>query len=222
MKIYETNKLFYEKYFYKLRLRNSLAVYFREKNLPLTRQVLDKLQQQKENSIPLEVVRGLRQYYITDQDFSDAKKLYAAFSNFEDYKLRVEQMYLNVYSDNKQWIEGVLRSVSVSSLSEFWEPSTDNIELLEKNVILVPENTGYEYKVTFGSKKGEPEFASWAKSNPKQIKIGPVCYKELQTAGFVNGMYFYARDEKTLHLCNLMTANIRRIDKLIVKANIDK
>jgi len=30
-------------------------------------------------------------------------------------------------------------------------------------------------------------------------------------------MYFYARDDRTLQLCNIMLSNIRRIDKLVVK-----
>ena len=45
---------------------------------------------------------------------------------------------------------------------------------------------------------------------------------ELLRQGFVNGMYFYARDEKTIALCHLVTSNIRRIDKLLVKSDIDK
>lgn len=222
MKTYETNKLFYGKYFYKLQLRNSLAIYFREKNLPSARQVLDSLQQQRENNQPIQISRGLRTIQVSDQDFYDAKKLYALFSNFEDYMLRVEQMYLNVYADDKQWINIVSKSVNPSNLCEFWEPNSDDIDLLKKDVILIPQDTGYQYKVTFGNKKGEPGFAQWAIANPKQIKIGPICQKVLEQSGYVSGMYFYARDDKTLQLCNIMTANIRRIDKLIVKANIDK
>lgn len=188
----------------------------------MARQVLDKLQQQKENNQILEISRGLRQYQVTDQDFSDAKKLYALLSNFEDYKLRVESMYLSIYADDKQWLSIIAKSVTGSSLYEFWEPDEKNLDLLKSDVILIPEDIGYQYKVTFGSKKGEPGFASWAVANPKQIKIGPKCRKELEKEGYVNGMYFYARDEKTIHLCNLMTVNIRRIDKLIVKGSIDK
>jgi hypothetical protein len=40
--------------------------------------------------------------------------------------------------------------------------------------------------------------------------------------GYVDGMYFYARDDKTIQLCNLMLNNIRRIDRIVSKRNIDK
>ena len=65
-------------------------------------------------------------------------------------------------------------------------------------------------------------FANWAKNNTKQVKIGPVLMKSLETNGYVSDLYFYARDEKTLQLCSLMLSNIRRVDKLVVKSNLDK
>ena len=46
--------------------------------------------------------------------------------------------------------------------------------------------------------------------------------KSLETNGYVSDLYFYARDEKTLQLCSLMLSNIRRVDKLVVKSNLDK
>ena len=57
----------------------------------------------------------------------------------------------------------------------------------------------------------------WASNNPNLIKIGPKLQQELFVNGYVSGMYFYARDDRTLQLCNLMLSNIRRIDKLVVK-----
>jgi hypothetical protein len=44
----------------------------------------------------------------------------------------------------------------------------------------------------------------------------------METEGWVNGMYFYARDERIIQLCHLMLDNIRRIDKVIYKQDIDK
>mgnify|MGYP003628070100 FL=1 len=188
--------------------------------MPLARQALDTLRRLDENDEPLLLGKGLRLYQVSDRDYNDAKKLYALFSNFEDYKLRVEQMTLNVYGNNRLWILNVAASISKANIIEFWEPNTNYLSLLQKDTILISEDNGYQYKVTFGNNKGESNFARWAIANPKQVKIGPVCMRELQANGYVSGMYFYARDEKTLQLCSLMTTNIRRIDKLIVKADI--
>lgn len=217
MNKHETNKLFYGQYLYKIQLRNSLASYFREKNLPLARQALDTLRQLDETGAPLELGKGLRLYQVSNQDYNDAKKLYAVFTNFKDYKLRIENMSLNIYANNRTWMLDIADSIGKTSIIKFWEPNTNYLSLLKKDTILVSEDSGYQYKVTFGNGKGESNFARWAVANPKQVKIGPVCMRELEANGYVSGMYFYARDEKTLQLCSLMTTNIRRIDKLVVK-----
>lgn len=189
--------------------------------MPLARQVLDKLQSLKDVGEPLSVTRGLRQYHVLDQEFLDAKKMYATFSNFEDYKVRVENSYISIYANDKNWLWNIAGSIKSINI-QFYQPNENYVALLGSNTILVEEDIGYSYKVTFGNKKGEPGFGKWAQANPKQIKIGTHCLDECLNAGYINGMYFYARDERTLQLCSLMTSNIRRIDKLIVKQDIDK
>ena len=190
--------------------------------MPLARQVLDILQRLYENGEPLEIGKGLRLYQVRTKDYHDAKKLYAIFSNFEDYSIRVQSFSLSIYSKDRPWILNIANSIHSDNVISFWEPNNNYLSLLEKNTILVSEDTGYQFKVTFGNKKGESSFAKWAVSNPKQIRLGPVCKETLENEGYVSGMYFYARDDKTLQLCSLMTNNIRRIDKLIVKSDIDK
>jgi hypothetical protein len=108
------------------------------------------------------------------------------------------------------------------SLISLHKPDPNFIDSLTKNTILVEENFGYQFKVTFGYRRGSPEFAQWANRNPKLIKLGKKAKETLLNNGYVSGMYFYARDERTLQLCNLMLSNISRIDKLIVKQDIDK
>lgn len=220
MKKYETTKLFYNKYAYRLQICNSLAVCFREKNLSFARQVLDKLQHQFENKEPLEFRLGLRGRPVSESYFKDAKRLLTVFSNMEDYKLRVEQNYINVYANDEDWINRVKNSIQTDhSIISLYKPGNYK---LDANTIIVDKDNGFQYKITLGNKSGSPEFALWADNNPKLVKVGPVLREECLNSGWVSGCYFYARDDKTLQLVALIINNIRRIDKLVVKSNIDK
>ena len=94
--------------------------------------------------------------------------------------------------------------------------------MLDANTIIVDKDNGYQFRVTLGNKNTDSSFAAWAKKNKKLVKVGYRCLEEIERNGYVNNMYFYARDEKTLQLIALLTDNIRRIDKLVVKSTIDK
>ena len=216
MQRFETTKLFYGEYLYKLTVTNQLSDAFREKNLPHARQVLDNLQQLIEDKHPLVLARGLRVRSISKDHFIEASKLFTHFSKAQDYKLRVEQQILNIYSNDIRWLNTIIYDTSNSpNLISLHEPSPGYT--LTPNTILVDKSNGYEYKVTLGNNSGDNSFGQWATNNPKLIKLGPKLEFELLQGGYVCGMYFYARDERTLQLCNLMLTNIRRIDKLVVK-----
>lgn len=222
MKTFETNKLFYGQYLYRLEIRNGLATFFREKNLPVARSALDTLHSQHDNGKPLQLFRGLRELHVPDIDFFDAIKLYSIFLKKDEYKLRVQANYLNIYANDISWLDNIIKQITTDRVLSLYKPNPKYKDLLTSNTIVIDHDIGYEYKVTFGTKYGEPAFAKWASANPKLIRIGDTALNEVFNSGYVNGMYFYARDEKTLQLCSLMTTNIRRIDKLIVKTNIDK
>ena len=222
LKKFETTKLFYNKYLYKLTLRNSLSPIFRDKNLSFARQVLDKLQHKYEHGERLIFELGIREKPITEDNFLDSKKLYKIFSKCDDYKLRVQGNSISIYSNDKNWLTTISDTVCATSLELFYEPDTKFIEELNSNSILITQDIGYQFKVTLGQRKGSSEFGKWAENNPTLVKVGPILKEELANLGFVNGMYFYARDERILQLCQLMLSNIRRIDKLVVKSNLDK
>lgn len=216
MQKFETTKLFYGEYLYKLTIKNQLSTEFREKNLPNARRVLDNMQQLFEDNQPLQISRGLRVIPLSKEHFSEATKLYTHFSKAQNYKLRVEQQYMNVYSNDISWLNTIIYDIGDSvNLISLHEPNPNYT--LTPDTILVDKSNGYQYKVTLGNDRGDETFGLWATNNPNLIKIGPKLQQELFDNGYVSGMYFYARDDRTLQLCNLMLTNIRRIDKLVVK-----
>ena len=217
MNLYETTKLFWGKYLYKLSVHNELASIFRCRNLSNARQVLDELQQNYEAGLPLERVSWRRVNRVQEHAFIDAKLIYNSFKTADDYLLRIQYNTMNIYSNDESWLKYVSSILAKDSVLEFWAPSEDNIDILDSNTIIVPKSNGFEYKVTLNSALGNDGFATFATANPHLIKAGPVLIEEMSNNGYVNNLYFYARDQKVLNLCSLLLNNIRRIDKLVVK-----
>jgi hypothetical protein len=201
-----------------------MANQFRDKNWSAVRQMLDSLQLQYVNGEKLAVLVGTRETPLTEEHFLDATALYKYFNKSKtvNYKLRIEANIISVYSNDIDWMNDIIKLVSSNNVISFYSPNKDSYALLDKNVILVKDSNGYNYKVTLGHRSDGEPFAKWAINNKSQIKIGPRLLEQLSAGGWVDGYYFYARDERTVQLCALMLNNIRRVDKLVVQSNIDK
>lgn len=198
-----------------------MGTFFRNKNLFAARQIIDTLQRLYNDGQPLIIERYRRIDHIKESHFLDAIKLYNALSSADNYMLRIERNSVCIYTNDKAWIESLKSSINEFNLTEYWEPTAHTV--LDPNTIVLKTPINYEFRVTFGTGKMSTEgFAKWARANPKQIRVGPATLRNLEKNGYVSGMYFYARDERTLQLCNLMLDNIRRIDKIVAKQSLDK
>lgn len=214
MRIRETIKLFYDEYPYKLSILNPLGHIFREKNFKQARDNLDELQLMYERSEPL--VRGSHRIKTYDvSTFKESKRLFAEFTSRDDYKLRIENPVIQIYSHDRDWL--IKLSKLVEAPLEFYEPKS----VLAKNTILVNKPVEYEYRVTL-STSPDPGLANWIKNNPTLAKAGPIFLEEVSNKGYSKGLYFYVRDEKILNLVNLMLGKSSRVDKLVYKQDLDK
>lgn len=218
-----TTKLFWSKYLYKLCINNGIGHIFRDKNLSYAREILDTLQQQYEAGKPLTLSSFSREYPVSELSFLDARKLYKFISRNDDWTLRIEGSKTCIYSNDREWLHTLKSAINKKNLLEIWEPDPDDLKDLVPNTIIVEKSNGYNYKVTLGNQQSDTQgFANWAINNPKQVRVGPTLLENLERSGCVSDLYFYARDQKTLQLCSLMLSNIRRVDKLVVKSNLDK
>ena len=229
-KLCETTKLHYGEYLYKLVLSNQLNTIFRTElqrhgKLGFAKEQLNNLREKYIQGEPLEeqVYRTVR--IIPNDDYLDALDIYAVLKFGDDYKLRVDPWRrLSIYSNDKELLKKITRKMRVSNL-EFWEPATESINALlnEKNIILVDTLPEMSIKVTLGTRSVDPSFANWLKANTDKSRVGPIALASIEEGTYLNGLYFYIRDEKVLSLVNMMAGhNIRRIDKLVYKQNIDK
>ena len=223
MKQFETVKLFYDTYLYKVSITNTLATIFREKKLSEARKTLDEYQTQLENTGQIVENRGRLGRVISIPTLTHAQALYSEFSlqKQNSYKLRIEQPYIVVYSNDLYWIEHLEKNVDF--VTEVWKPKdSTSINLLEPNIIINEGPITFEYKVTVGNDV-DPSFARWAKNNYDKVKVGKKFLNLVETSSYVNGMYFYARDAKILQFINIIIGGaIRRVDKIINKTHIDK
>lgn len=214
----ETVKLFYDLYLYKLVINNSLSPIFRNKNLSHARQVLDPMQRDYEANKALEWKRVLKSSHVSVESFLDAKILLSVFSKADDYRLRIEYSQMCIYSNDKSWLYSIKNKLNPRNVIEFWEPDTQYLDIIkEKNTILIDRYLPFEYKITLGP-KGNSQFANWARNNSDKIKAGQIFLSEIENDGYVDGMYFYVRDEKVLTLVKLILGYcIKRVDKIVHK-----
>lgn len=223
MQKYHTNKLFYDKYLYKIVIVNSLSHIFRSKNFRYARKVLDKLQLDYEAGHPLELASWRKVKTVDESTFIDARNICSYLSGLGDYMMRIEYNTMGLYSNNKADLLELTNIINPERIYAFHEPSEKYKSLLHPGVIIVEDDDfAFEYKVTLGNTTNCSGFANWAKANSNQIKIGDVALTALEQNQYAENYYFYARDEKTLQLCNLMLNKIRRVDKIIKRIDLDK
>lgn len=222
MKITETNKLYYNKYVYRLNIRCALSTIFRHKDLSKARSSLDHIQQCAEAELPLYIPNRFFRNEVTLEDFQDACLIFSYLKNYkDDYLVRVESAYMNIYSNQDEWLKELGTKVDAKELNQ---PITDNIKdylLANKNTQIVNGPVYYEYKVYCGTNI-DPSFANFCKVNKDKIKVGNKALEDFSN-GWSYGHYFYAKNEKTIALVNMFCRDkLRRIVKLVSKENLDK
>ena len=231
MNYYETKKLYYGKYLYKLVIYNTLAPIFRSElqrkgDLSFARQQLDRLHADYENNIPLKRTIFRTGVPVSKVDFFDAKEVYNQLKTKTDQVCIRIGTYRNLvlYSNNKQLLCNLMSQVATNEI-DFWQPASENVDFLcnNKHIVIVDNKPAYNIRVILGKKRGADGLATWLANNKDKSKVGNITYQALQEQTYVNGLYFYVRDEKVLQLITLICGdNIRKIERLVWHEEIDK
>jgi hypothetical protein len=232
MKQCKTVKLHYGKYLYKLVLANRLNHIFRSElqktgKLAFAKQELDKLTELHLSGKSIYQQRFRTTVAIGEEHYFDAKVIYESLIDMDEYKIRVDPYQsLAIYSNEKEPLVELSKKLTISA-REFWEPDLETIKLLsgDPNIIISEQPVTLHYKVTLGRSRNNKtsELAGWLKNNKDKSKIGSLALSELEKDGWVDGFYFFVRDEKVLMLVQMMVgATIRRVDKIVYKGDIDK
>jgi hypothetical protein len=230
LKRFETRKLFYAEYLYKLVLRNELNTIFRtelqpNEKLSFARTQLDQLTENYRNNLPLYKKDWRADIPVEVNEYFDAMEIYRTLKDSNDYKLRIDpHSTLTLFSNNKKALLDLAGKLKTSTV-DFWEPIEQHIELLNSTskIIIVDTIPTLPLKIHFNSKRINRDFSKWIQANNDKCKIGKTALNNLEKYGHLTGLYMYVRDEKILNLVILLAGNsIRVVEKLVCVTTIDK
>jgi len=228
LKKFETKKLHYGRFLYKVVVRSPLASVFRTEmqrngKLSYARSQIDSYKLSAKLGLPLKKTTWRSELHLDSNDITDADKICRLLLHSKEYLVRCEYNTLIIYSNDKK----LLTTISKFEIAEeFWEPDTASIKYLQSNanIILSDKKTNFPIKLTFGQKTAKRSMGTWLQNNTDKARCGPVLMKNfLNRERWIKGQYIFVRDEKVLFMVQLICGdNITRIDKIVYKEDIDK
>ena len=228
LKKFETKKLHYGRYLYKVVVRTPLASIFRTEmqrngKLSYARDHIQEYMRLHAARMPI-VKRSWRsEEVINFADVIEADKICKLLLHKHEYLVRCEFNTLIIYSNDKPLLEKISK---YDSAQEFWEPDTASIEYLQSNtnIILSDKQTNFPIKLTFGQNPAKRSMGTWIQNNQDKVRCGPVLLRNfLNRERWIKGQYIFVRDEKVLFMIQLICGdNITRVDKIVYKEDIDK
>lgn len=201
----KTNKLFLDKYRYKIVLISKLATTFRGRDIE---DAAEKIAHWRENkTFPGWVYNGVA------SDLDRAFNIVKAFQKVSDYKLMVSSPFLTFYTDKfddfKQVSKELFDYVKYISMPEDTRP------VLEKNTVYL-KRIDYDFKITLTQRVPNNEsFFKWCTGNDK-IRMPRRCRDHVRRGWRSGDSYFYVKDAKTLSMVQMfLGSNIQRIDRVV-------
>lgn len=211
MNKYKTPKLFFNKYPYKLVFKTIFSNSFRGNDLIYIREMLDHYFLHLAEGKPMYVQLWREQTRVSPVQVAEAQRIYTALSKNKEYKLRVEQGYITIYSKERDWLYDL---GDVLNAQEWWEPDTK----LEPGILVMgPKMEGWEYKITLGCNIPDG-FYNWAVANADKLKVGNKLMSMIASRQRnLSGYYFYVHNDKMLNLVSLVIGPaLQRVDKIVV------
>lgn len=222
MKKYQTKKLFFNTYLYKVLLNNELANIFRGElqkkgYLSYAREQLDRLIEceRLDPNGPLLLPKFRTSVEVSKKDYEIAKKIYWVLKRFKDYRISITFRYsISIYTNNQI----LVKELEKLGIIEYHAPDESMMQHYKPGIILVDREPDLPIKVTLGTKKVDPGFVKWHYSNNDKCRIGVKALETIKHGGYQSGLYFYVRDEKVLNLITMLCGdNIRKVEKLVNK-----
>ena len=223
MKKCETVKLYFNKYPYKLIVKNGLASQFRDRSLLTIRNKLaelDAIKDQLAGNNPTLVWYSHynRQATCTTTELADAHRVLKELDKTTtDYKLRIQANTISVFSCDADWLKK-LGNKTTTYGTEFYAPHKNKIDDILSGSIAAPSYlTGFDFRVTLRhAKQDSKKLGTWIENCPDKVKTNRRLIKALKDNDWIDGRIFYVDNEKTLLLVKLLAGRlIRRVDTLV-------
>lgn len=212
----KTNKLFFDKYAYKVSVTTPLATYFRGKDLDKAQADINYLASKFNASLEgkVQVGQSWSKKYASFDDIIVGTRIIETLNSIGDYTLRIENTTLGIYFNEDDIFDKII-GIHHIQVREISRPENDSIKefLLSKPKTIIRKEYTHKFKVTIKALwTEEPDFRAWAKKMPK-IKTNPGSYKY--------GGYFYVADAKTLSICRLYLGNkVQKVEEIVCHSEI--
>lgn len=220
LKRYDSKKLFYNKYCYKLTLINELSPIFRNKKFEYTKRILDDLTAKAESQIPLEYGVAFTKRVRTDH-YHDAVVIYNYLTKSNlNYTLRVEGFSMNIFANDLDWLEALTTKVDCK---EIHAPSTLKIEnflTYNPHTEIVKGPVEFEYKV-YLSKTADKGVVTFLKNNKDNVKAGDTVFRCIEKGYNLDNLYIRVKNKRWLELCNIaIGSGFSKIIRLVAEDEI--
>ena len=230
----ESQKLFYNKFYYKLEIFTGAAFLFRNKDLKTVKQTIDEFWANIDlikttnfddwpttSTLSYSTRYWAQRFNPTEEDINNCQKLHTYLSQTDKTaKVRVEITNLSIYSNLKDPLWNLGNSLS-SNFIQFYQPSDEIKDQLKPNVLFHNFADKYKYKITLG-KVYDSSLAAYIKANNNNfVKAGPACIESIEnlTTGSYNNFYIYVRDDNILNLLSMFGFETKRIEELLPKSD---
>ena len=212
----KTNKLFYDKFVYKVEAHTPLGTIYHERDLSKVRLKLNEYDtkvQAAGGELDLST-RWYRRVVTTDDIFANIQFLTLLEGETDPFAVRVEGNTVGIYTNNKSFVDQL--SYIKDFVREVTVPKSDKVRdyLLANPDKVVVKNYTHKYKVIVGGLGHEAEnFVAWAENMPKIKLAGKKKY--------LYDSYFYVSDLKVLGMCRLfLSKKIRKVQELVAEQEI--
>lgn len=226
MKQHETVKLFYNKYAYKIVIRNDLPnIFASSQSKNHARKIIEGLEADHAIGENLYIQRWRGLIPVTAAALAEARTIYDSLQMYPDHRIRVEYSYsLTVYTNIEPLVNQLVGSLK-HSIKEVWRPTPEILKFLNTNMetVVLKTPVPYEFRVYFNWNNVDPSFAVWLEKNTDKSRVGTVTLNAIKHSRWLSGNYFYVKNEKVLTIIRMLVGHsIRKVERLVYIEDIDK
>lgn len=223
MQRYQTTNLFYNKYVFKLRLKNDLAAMYRGLKFDSIKTKIDEMHREAEAQLPITNPFRMHKKTVSLETFMDNLHIYQCLLEGEGKCIaRCEANNLDIYTNHIEILEKIMARVKAIAL---YEPASDsNLDYLLKNpnTHIVEGPIKWRYKAWMGGSV-DSNFSNFCTANKNNIKIGDKALSSIVKNHYTDGYYFLTTDERYLMLARIaLGGKITKIVKFVTEAEMHK
>lgn len=212
-RVYDHDKLYFNKYQYRLAIYNDYYYYVRTNDEAyISFILLEKSHIDKLHKLLCDIIK-IKKFVSKNKDI---RTFISHASNS-----------VSIYSNDRESLLSLCDSFD-QSRCKMWKVRESHAELLkkDKSVIITRSLGNFRFRITLGNdtRKGTLPIANWIDNNKAKVRVGKETLRCLRSErSSCSGLYFYVKDEKSLLIVQMLAGNkIRTINKLVDKKDLDK